>query len=88
MFCKYVVCITCFRVGDTLSIFFALCQSASKIDPLFIYSMIRDGEKYFDAGKDYYDQQYKERIVKNMTRRAKMLGFELTPIMECTSEVP
>ena len=41
-----------------------------------------------DGAKDYYDQQYKERIVKNMTRRAKMLGFELTPIMECTSEVP
>ena len=31
---------------------------------------------------------YKERIVKNMQKRALMLGFELTPIMTLTSEVP
>jgi transposase len=50
--------------------------------------MMKHGEEYVDAGQDYYDQQYKERIVKNMQKRALMLGFELIAIMTLTEEVP
>ncbi len=50
--------------------------------------MMKHGQDYVDVGQDYYDQQYKERIVKNMQKRAHMLGFELTPIRILTSEVP
>ena len=53
-----------------------------------IYSMMKHGEEYVDAGQDYYDQQYKERIVKNMQKRALMLGFVLTPITTLTPVVP
>lgn len=65
----------------------AITATAYKIARL-IYSMMKYGEDYVDAGKDYYDQQYKEQIVKNMQKRARMLGFELTPIQPLTSEVP
>lgn len=65
----------------------AITATAYKIARL-IYSMMKYGQDYVDAGQDYYDQQYKERIVKNMRRRAQMLGFELTPIQTLTLEVP
>lgn len=65
----------------------AITATAYKIARL-IYSMMKHGQDYVDAGQDYYDQQYKERIVKNMQKRALMLGFELTPISAFTSEVP
>jgi hypothetical protein len=29
------------------------------------------------AGQDYYERQYKERVVRNLTRRVQELGFEL-----------
>ena len=40
-----------------------------------------------DAGQDYYDRQYKARIIKNMQKMAMALGFELTPIQNL-AEVP
>src|SRR3990167_1367648 len=65
----------------------AITATSYKIARL-IYSMMKHGQDYVDAGQDYYDQQYKERIVKNMQKRAHMLGFELTPIQTLTLEVP
>ena len=65
----------------------AITATAYKIARL-IYSMMKHGQDYVDAGQDYYDQQYKERIVRNMQKRAHMLGFELTPIQTLTLEVP
>lgn len=65
----------------------AITATAYKIARL-IYSMMKHGEEYVDAGQDYYDQQYKERIVRNMQKRALMLGFELTPVTALASEVP
>jgi len=50
--------------------------------------MMKHGQDYIDAGQDYYDQQYKARIIKNMQKRAQMLGFELTRIQTLTLEVP
>ncbi len=44
-----------------------------------IASILRYGTAYVDAGQDYYEQQYKERVVQNLTRRAKDLGFVLVP---------
>ena len=44
-----------------------------------VYSMLKHGTEYVDAGQDYYERQYKERVVQNITRRAKELGFVLVP---------
>jgi hypothetical protein len=57
----------------------AITATAHKLARL-IYSMLRYGTAYVDAGQEYYEQQYKERVVRNMTQRAKALGFELVPI--------
>ena len=57
----------------------AVTATAHKLARL-IYSMLRYGTEYVDAGKEYYERQYKERVVRNLTQRAKAMGFELVPI--------
>ncbi len=56
----------------------AITATAHKLARL-IYSMLRYGTAYVDAGQDYYERQYKERVVRTLTQRAKALGFELVP---------
>jgi hypothetical protein len=44
--------------------------------------MLKFGEAYAEKGQTYYEEKYKERVLRNLTRRAKelgFLGFELTP---------
>jgi hypothetical protein len=47
---------------------------------IIIYNMIVNRREYVETGADYYEKQYRERLVKNMSMRAKMLGFELVKI--------
>ena len=56
----------------------AVTATAHKLARL-IYSMLRYGTAYVDVGQDYYERQYKERVVQTLTRRAKELGFVLVP---------
>ncbi len=44
-----------------------------------IYSMLRYGQKYVDAGVEYYENQYRQRALRNAKRRAAQLGYELIP---------
>jgi transposase len=44
-----------------------------------VYRMLKDRQAYVDPGEAHYDQQYRERTVRNLKRRAAELGFELTP---------
>lgn len=57
----------------------AITATAHKLARL-ISRMLRYGTAYVDAGQEYYEQQYKARVVRNITQRAKALGFELVPI--------
>ena len=36
---------------------------------------MRHGMDYVDPGASYYETRYRERVVKNLQRRAKALGF-------------
>jgi transposase len=56
----------------------AITATAHKLARL-IYSMLRHGTEYVDAGQDYYEREYQDRVVRNLTRRAKELGFVLVP---------
>jgi hypothetical protein len=42
---------------------------------------------YVDPGADQYEQQYRQRVVKNLQRRATEFGFKLQAISaeECVS---
>ena len=44
---------------------------------IIIYNMLKNGTEYIEIGADYYEKQYRKRLVNNLSRRAKNLGFEL-----------
>ena len=54
----------------------AVTATARKIAVLF-YNAMRFGMKYADPGADQYEQQYKERVIKQLHRRAAQFGFSL-----------
>jgi hypothetical protein len=50
--------------------------TARKIAVLF-YNTLRHGLAYADPGASYYEERYKQRVLSNLQRRAKSLGFVL-----------
>jgi transposase len=56
----------------------AITATARKIAVLF-YNMLRHGMSYVDPGAAYYEDRYKQRVLNNLQRRAKSLGFVLRP---------
>ena len=54
----------------------AITATAHKI-AIIIYSMIKNKQSFKDIGQDSYEQKYQERVVKNLKRKAKELGYEL-----------
>ena len=56
----------------------AVTATARKIAILF-YRAIRFGLNYDDPGADQYEQRYRERVVKQLQRRAAHFGFSLQP---------
>jgi transposase len=58
----------------------AVTATARKIAVLF-YNAMRYGQDYRDPGADQYEQQYKERALKNLRRKAADFGYTL----ECVS---
>lgn len=44
---------------------------------VIIYEMMKRGTEYTETGQDYYEKQYRERMIKNLGLRAKTLGFVL-----------
>ena len=63
----------------------AVTATARKLALLF-YNTLRYGRDYRDPGASYYEIQHKARTIKNLTRRAKQMGYTLEPVMtECVS---
>ncbi len=59
----------------------AVTATARKIAVIY-YSMLRYGTEYVEMGQEWYDQQYRSRVERNLRRRATDLGFQLVPIGE------
>lgn len=57
----------------------AITATAHKLARL-IYTMLKYGTEYVDAGQDYYEQQYHQRVIKNLRRKAQAMGFQLIAI--------
>lgn len=56
-----------------------MTATARKIAVLF-YNTLRHGMHYRDPGADHYERQYRGRVLANLQRRAKSLGFVLQAI--------
>jgi transposase len=56
----------------------AVTATARKIAVLF-YNAMRYGMVYRDPGADHYEQQYRDRVIKQLHRRAAQFGYSLQP---------
>jgi transposase len=54
----------------------AVTATARKIAALF-YNTLRHGMAYVDPGASYYEERYRKRVLANLQRRAKSLGYVL-----------
>lgn len=52
----------------------AITATAYKLARI-IYGMLTQGTAFVDQGQDYYERQYHDRVLKNLTRRATELGY-------------
>ena len=59
----------------------AITATAHKLARL-IYSMLRFGQDYVDAGAEYYERQYQQRALRAAKRRAAQLGYQLVPLSD------
>ena len=54
----------------------AITATAHKLATI-IYNMLSRGVEYRESGKGYYEEQYRDRIIKNLQRKAAELGLQL-----------
>jgi transposase len=54
----------------------AITATAHKL-AILVYRMLKHGEDYVDKGKEYYEQRYRERRIRNLVRQARQMGCEL-----------
>ena len=59
----------------------AITATAHKLARL-IYSMLRYGQEYVDAGAEYYERQYQQRALRSAKQRAAQLGYQLVPMSD------
>ena len=57
----------------------AITATAHKLARM-VYSMLKHGTAYVDVGQEYYEERYRTRVVNNLKKKAKELGFELVQI--------
>jgi transposase len=57
----------------------AITATAHKLARI-VYFMLKNRTAYLDPGVTYYEQQYRDRTIRNLRRRAATLGLELVPI--------
>ncbi len=55
----------------------ALTATAHKLARIF-YRMWKTGEAYRDQGVDYYEQKYKQRVLRNLQKKVRALGYEMS----------
>jgi transposase len=59
----------------------AITATAHKLARM-IYSMLKYGTAFVDAGQEQYEERYRSRVVQNLKRKAQEMGFKLIPMQE------
>ena len=54
----------------------AVTAAAHKLARL-IYTMLTKGEEYTDQGQDYYEEHYRQRVLRQLAQRAEKTGMKL-----------
>jgi transposase len=56
----------------------AVTAAAHKLARL-VYIMLTRGEEYTDKGQQYFEERYRERVVRQLTKKARELGLDIVP---------
>lgn len=59
----------------------AITATAHKLARL-VYSMLKNGADFVDAGQEQYEERYRSRVVQNLKRRAQEMGFKLVSLQD------
>src|SRR5437870_10926562 len=59
----------------------AMTATAHKLARL-VYSLLRYGTAYVDAGQQAYEQQYRDRVLTNLQRKARVFGYQLVHVAD------
>lgn len=54
----------------------AITATAHKLARL-IYSMLKHGAEFVDAGQEQYEERYRSRVIQNLKRKAQEFGYQL-----------
>lgn len=54
----------------------AITAGAHKL-ALIVYAMLKHGQEYVEKGQEYYENLYKDRVIKNLKKRAAELGLTI-----------
>jgi transposase len=54
----------------------AVTAAAHKLARL-IYTMLTKGEEYTDQGQEYFEERYRERVLRQLSQRAEKMGMKL-----------
>lgn len=75
------------RMKQRLGPLAAITATAHKLARI-IYSMLKNKQvTYKDAGAEYYEKAYQHRVLVNLKRRAKAIGFTLLPMAPAAATV-
>lgn len=59
----------------------AIKATARKLACIY-YRMMKFGVEYVEQGAQYYEEKYKNRLISNLQKSAKHLGFQLIPLSQ------
>jgi transposase len=65
----------------------AITATAHKLARL-VYSMLKHGTAYVTQGVEEYERRYRDRVVRNLTRRACELGYTLVEVQTAPVAAP
>lgn len=57
----------------------AVTATAHKLARVY-YRMVKNGEEYVEAGARAYEEKHRQRVVSNLKKRARGLGYELVAV--------
>ena len=56
----------------------AITAAAHKLARI-LYNMIKNGLSFVEVGQEEYEREYQERVLINLKRRAREMGYDLVP---------
>lgn len=67
------------RLSSRLGVAKSITAAAHKL-AVILYNMLKTGSEYMESGARYYEEQYKNRCIRNLEAKAKLFGFALVPV--------